>query len=253
MNNRIDINLEHKYKYAYGNGILNLKLQTSTLGSSYDYNTISISAKNDSKLKKLKIATRAFCQIGTGTNWAEESKLGLSGANNEEMMDSKFTRADGIVSAEYLNYNYNTNYFHSGGGLNLRGYTGYLAPNFNEDGTISSLDYNGTSGASFNTEVDFTAYLPSSISRSNVSSYLFADAGVITSQNLTKKNFKESFSDIRADAGLGFTYTFRNFGPLENVKPLVIRFDIPIFLNKAPATDNNLVQMRWLIGINKAF
>jgi aminopeptidase N len=251
MNNRIDVNIEHKY--AHGNGKLNLRLQSSALGSYYDYNTLSISTRNNTKLEKLEITTRAFFQIGTGTNWAEESKLGLAGANNEEMMDSKFTRSEGIISSEYTDYSYTTNYFHSGGGLNLRGYTGYLAPEFNEDGTIASFNYNGTSGASFNTEIDFTAYLPYSIREKNISSYLFADAGIITSENLTKENYKESFSDFRADAGIGFTYTFRNFGPLEAVNPLVIRFDIPLFLNRAPATDDNFVKMRWLIGINRAF
>ncbi len=251
MNNRIDVNIKHKYNYIYGNGELSLALQSSALGSSYDYNTLSLSATNNNKLEKLKITTRAFFQIGTGSNWAEESKLGLAGANNEEMMHSKFTRADGFVTSDNMSLGYTTNHFHSGGGLNLRGYTGYLAPEFNNDGTISSFDYNGTSGAAFNTEIDFTAYLPSSIKKNNITSYLFADMGIITSEDLTKENYKEAFSELRADAGIGFTYTFRNFGPLETVKPLIIRFDMPLFLNRAPA-NNDFMQMRWLIGINRA-
>ncbi len=252
MNNRIDVDLEHNYKYGYGNGKLNLELRSSSLGSAYDYNTLSLSAKNNNKVEKLKITTRAFFQIGTGSNWAEESKLGLAGANNEELMNSKFTQADGFVTSDDMNYAYTTNHFHSGGGLNLRGYTGYLAPEFNADSTIASFNYNGTSGGAFNTEIDFTAYLPYSIRRNNISSYLFADAGIITSEQLTKENYKESFSDLRVDAGIGFTYTFRNFGPLEMVNPLVIRFDMPLFLNRAPASDDDFVQMRWLIGINRA-
>ena len=253
MNNRIDVDLEHNYKYGYGNGKLNLELRSSSLGSAYDYNTLSLSAKNNNKVEKLKITTRAFFQIGTGSNWAEESKLGLAGANNEELMNSKFTQADGFITSDDMNYAYTTNHFHSGGGLNLRGYTGYLAPEFNADSTIASFNYNGTSGGAFNTEIDFTAYLPYSIRRNNIASYLFADAGIITSEHLTKENYKESFSDLRVDAGIGFTYTFRNFGPLEMVNPLVIRFDMPLFLNRAPAADDDFVQMRWLIGINRAF
>ena len=93
MNNRIDLNLEHKYKYSYGKGTLNLKLQSSALGSAYDYNKLILSAKNNNKVEKLKINTRAYFQLVTGNNWAEESKLSLAGANNEEMMGSKFTRA----------------------------------------------------------------------------------------------------------------------------------------------------------------
>jgi aminopeptidase N len=253
MNNRINITIEHKYKHVYGNGILNLALQSSALGSDYDYNSLSVSIKNNNKIEKLKIATRIFCQIGTGSNWAEESKLALAGANNEEMMDSKFTRANGLVESDDMHYSYTTNHFHSGGGLNLRGYTGYIAPEFNDDGTIKSFDYNGTSGASLNTEVDFTAYLPPSIRKNHINSYFFADAGIITSEILTKENYKESFSELRADAGIGFTYRFDNFGPLETINPLIIRFDIPLFLNRPPASDNDFLQMRWLIGINKAF
>jgi aminopeptidase N len=210
-----------------------------------------LSAKNNNKYQKLKINTRAFFQLGTGNNWAEESKLGLAGANNEEMMDSKFTRAEGIVSSEYMGYDYTTNYFHQTGGLNLRGYTGYLAPEFNEDGTFAS-SYNGTSGAAFNTEIDFTAYLPYSVRKHNIASYLFADAGIISNDKLNKENYKDVFSEVRADAGIGFTYTFRNFGPLEAVRPLVIRFDMPLFLNRPPATDEDFFQFRWLIGINRA-
>jgi hypothetical protein len=168
-------------------------------------------------------------------------------------MDSKFTRSEGIISSDYTDYNYTTNYFHQAGGLNLRGYAGYLAPEFNKDGTIESFNYNGTSGASFNTEIDFTAYLPYSIRKNNIASYLFADAGIISSEKINKDNYKTAFADYRADAGIGFTYTFRNFGPLENIQPLVIRFDMPLFLNRAPASDDDFIQMRWLIGLNRAF
>tara|TARA_B100001142_G_scaffold301946_1_gene328057 strand:+ start:18989 stop:22198 length:3210 start_codon:yes stop_codon:yes gene_type:complete len=252
MNNRIDIGIEHKYRYSYGNGRINLMLQSSALASAYDYSKLILEAKNKNTFKKLKVNTRGYLQFGTGNNWAEESKLGLAGANAEEMMLSKFTRAEGIITSDFMSYDYSTNYFHASGGLNLRGYSGYLAPEFNDNGTIKSLNYNGTSGASFNTEVDFTAYLPLSIRENNIASYLFADAGIISSNKINRDNYTNVFEDFRADAGIGFTYTFDKFGPLEKVKPLVIRLDMPLFLNRPPATDDDFIQMRWLIGINRA-
>ena len=91
---------------------------------------------------------------------------------------------------------------------NLRGYNGYLAPNFNTDNSIAGFDYNGISGITFNAEIDFTSYLPFSIRKNNINTYLFADAGIITSENLTKENYIDAFSEVRADAGIGFTYTF---------------------------------------------
>tara|TARA_B100001250_G_scaffold59724_1_gene46545 strand:- start:12508 stop:15747 length:3240 start_codon:yes stop_codon:yes gene_type:complete len=253
VNNRINISIEHNYNYTNGNGRVNLELKSSAIGSDYDYDILSLSAKNIKKFKKLKLKTRLFLQMGIGNNWAYESKLFLAGGNPEEMMDSKFTRTDGFLSSDYLDYSYTTNHFHTGGGLNLRGYTGYLSPVFNDDGTISSFDFSGTSGGSFNTEIEFTEYLPYSIKNKNITSYLFADAGFITSEKITKRNCIDALFAMRTDAGIGFTYTFNNFGPLETIDPLTIRFDMPFFLNRAPASDNDFIQMRWVIGINRAF
>merc|ERR1712078_674394 len=110
------------------------------------------------------------------------------------MTQSKFTRSDGVIPSSIREYNYSLNNFHSGGGLNLRGYSGYLAPEFNEDGTIKSFEYIGTSGISFNTEIDFTNYMPYYIRRKPVTSYIFADAGIITSKTLNRNNFLNNYS-----------------------------------------------------------
>ena len=40
-------------------------------------------------------------------------------------------------------------------------------------------------------------------------------------------------------SGIGFTYNFNHFKPLENIKPLIIRLDIPFFLNRPPASDDD--------------
>ena len=161
MNNRIEFDLEHKYNYKSGNGKLNLLFASSAIGSNYDYNKLIFTLNNKHKFKKIEIKTRAFIQFGSGTNWAEESKLALAGANNEEIVNSKFTRAEGILSREQTDYKLNnTNVYHHGGGLNLRGYSGYIAPEFDENGKVTSFSYNGISGASINTELDFSKYLP---------------------------------------------------------------------------------------------
>tara|TARA_B100000925_G_scaffold102750_1_gene75540 strand:- start:127 stop:3411 length:3285 start_codon:yes stop_codon:yes gene_type:complete len=253
MNNRIDIKLDHKYKYIKGSGKININLQSSSLSSDYSYNKFSLTAVNKTKVEKLKINTRFFIQYGAGNNWATESKLMLAGANYEELMQSKFTNSDGVIPSSIREYNYSLNNFHSGGGLNLRGYTGYLAPEFNEDGTIKSFEYIGTSGISFNTEIDFTNFMPYYFRRKPITSYVFADAGIITSNKLNRNNFLNNYSSLRADAGIGFTYTLSNYGPLETINPLVIRVDFPLFLNRPPSTDNNFIKFRWLLGINRAF
>ena len=152
-----------------------------------------------------------------------------------------------------MQYDYTTNNLHHGGGLNLRGYTGYLAPEFNDDGIMTSINYNGISGAAINIEIDFTDYLPYSIKKNNITSYIFSDAGIISNTQLNKNNYTNAFTDLRTDAGIGFTYTLNNFGPLEKINPLVIRLDLPLFLNRPPAFDDNFIQMRWILGINRVF
>jgi aminopeptidase N len=56
-----------------------------------------------------------------------------------------------------------------------------------------------------------------------------------------------------ADAGAGIALSIVRWGPLYDVKPLTIRFDAPIFINRLPFEETNYVQFRWVIGINKAF
>ncbi|MFT6027997.1 MAG: hypothetical protein ACI8P5_002275, partial [Bacteroidia bacterium] len=80
--------------------------------------------------------------------------------------------------------------------------------------------------------------------------YLFADIGFI-STSATGDGF--TFSTPRADAGLGATLTIKKWGMFEKVKPLTIRFDMPLFLNRTPALDSEPWAFRWLIGISKAF
>jgi hypothetical protein len=37
------------------------------------------------------------------------------------------------------------------------------------------------------------------------------------------------------------------------VKPLTIRFDMPLFLSRTPALEPDYVKFRWVLGINRAF
>lgn len=253
LNNRIDFSYEYNYKLNQGNGRVKFEIKNSAIGSEYDYNLFALTSTNNTKKGKLWIKNRTLFQFGSGTNWAPESKLFLAGANPEEMTDNKFTRAAGFFPEEWLGYDYTTNFFHAGGGLNLRGYAGYLAPEFDENGLIQNYNFSGTSGAAFNTEIDFTNYLPYDFRRLGINYYVFADAGTISDKHLTMEKLISSFSALSADAGIGMTYTISKWGPLETVNPLIIRFDMPLFLNNPPATDDNFWQFRWVLGIGKAF
>lgn len=255
LNNVIHIGLEHKYTYGSGNGNINLDLRSSALLSDYDYKSINLESINRTRIWRMLLNTRFVAQYGTGQKWANESSLFLAGANPEELMDNKFTRSQGFFDPSWAKYGSGTNYFTAGGGLNLRGYSGYLAPQKLDDGSLV-LTYKGQTGAAVNAELDLDGIVR--IKRQNwltrtfkLGVYLFGDAGAINYNAPTDDVLK--ISDLRVDAGVGTTLTIKRFGVLQTVDPFTIRFDMPLFLNKIPATDEGYLQYRFVIGISRAF
>ncbi|OFY84005.1 MAG: hypothetical protein A3F72_18465 [Bacteroidetes bacterium RIFCSPLOWO2_12_FULL_35_15] len=255
LNNTINIGLEHTYNYRTGIGNINLGLRSSALLSDYDFQTINLNVVNRTRLWRLILNTRLVGQYGTGKNWADESSLFLAGANPEEMMENKFTRSQGFFDPSWATIGAKTNYFQHGGGLNLRGYAGYVAPQLQSDGTLA-LTYKGQTGAAINAELDFDGIIK--IKKQNwltrtfkLSTYLFGDAGIINYSKTSDVVLK--MSDVRVDAGLGCALTIKKFGKLQTVQPLTIRFDMPFFLNKIPATDKDYLQYRFVVGISRAF
>ena len=252
FNNRIDILVEHKYKYSHGKGQVHLNLKSTTLGSNYDYSIISLKTINKNKYDRIKVNSRGYIQYGVGENWAPESRLGLSGSNPEELSDNKFTRTNGILNNDHLGFSNSLGNFQIGGGLNLRGYNGYIAPEYDNEGNLIKNSNYGTSGASFTTEIDFTSFLPRHLIKKGLGTYLFADAGIINTEEINRDNYKTAWTDLRADAGIGFLYTHRDWGPLETISPLIIRLDFPFFINR-PVEEEEYTEFRWLIGIGKSF
>ncbi len=252
-NNTVTIGLDHIYSYTRGKGKIELNVRSNTLGSDYNYNYISLKVVNNNILGKLDLNTRTFVQYGKGTSIPKESALYLAGANPEELMENKYTRSRGFIDNTWLGYDATTNHFQQGGGLNLRGFAGYLAPNLNKDGTIS-MTYKGLSGVSVSAELGFDRLLSikPKITKNwlKINTYLFTDAGVI---NANDPGRRLVLAEFRADAGLGTAFTIKKFGVLQQVKPLTIRIDFPLFLNSTPAVDPDYFKMRWIVGINRSF
>ncbi|MCA6435325.1 MAG: M1 family metallopeptidase [Bacteroidetes bacterium] len=254
LNSAIHVGMDHVYKYKKGTGNININLRSSAFTNDFDYSAASITTINKNNLGKIDVNTRVFAQIGFGKNLPSESMLYVAGANNEELMDNKYTRSMGIIPPNWGGFGNVTNHFHAGGGLGLRGYSGYLLAQTNSDGT-QSFNYKGTTGAAINTEIEFGKLLkklnPKFLKNSiKLNPYLFADAGIINTNVPGKANV---MSDVMADAGAGIALSIVRWGPLYDVKPLTIRFDAPIFINRLPFEETNYVQFRWVIGINKAF
>ncbi|HWY33581.1 MAG TPA: hypothetical protein VNX68_02975, partial [Nitrosopumilaceae archaeon] len=181
LNNYLAIGLDHNYTYRKGTGLINVNLRAPALLSDYDYATISFSCVNKSDLgKKFGFNTRFFMQYGTGNNLPYESQLYVAGANPEELMDNKYTRSMGFFQP--FSFGAATNNFCAGGGLNLRGYMGYLLAQQDANGNYR-FNYKGTTGASFNAELEFGKLVglgkPVIEGTFKFSPYLFGDAGVI--------------------------------------------------------------------------
>mgnify|MGYP000427511866 CR=1 FL=1 len=251
-NNSFNLDINHRYRYNSGKGELNFSLRSSSLGSDYDYHQLKLEAKNETNLWRLILKTRLYAQLGTGSNWAPESQLYLGGANPEEMMYNKYMRSSGIFPSEWATFQETSNKLHYGGGLNLRGYVGYLAPENVEDAVV--LTYAGNSGTSINVELEFDEIfgLKPWWTREwlDIDMYLFGDLGFI---NTNKPGNKLAFAQPRADAGLGVSITIKKWGALDKVKPLTVRFDMPLFLNRTPALDPEPWAFRWMLGISRAF
>jgi aminopeptidase N len=157
------------------------------------------------------------------------------------------------VPSDWSKYDVTTNHFQQGGGLNLRGYAGYLMPLDDIDGN-QQLGYRTNSGAAVNVELGFDRLWKKRASKlRNVLDYdlyLFADAGIL---QLDKLKSYDILNLVKSDAGIGTALSIKKFGPMQTIQPLTIRFDVPLFLSATPNSAPDFVQFRWVIGINKAF
>lgn len=253
LNSAMHFGLEHNYRYRLGNGTVGITARAAAFTEDYDFSAASFTGINRSDLGPFTISTRVFGQIGFGNKLPSESMLFVAGANNEQLMDNKYTRSMGFFPKDWGNYDKVTNHFTAGGGLNLRGYSGYLLAQRNADGTLS-YNYKGLTGASVNAEIAFGRLFGfmnrMSLSRTiRLQLYLFGDAGTI---NINPPGTANVMSSLMADAGAGITLNVIRWGPLYNVKPLTVRFDVPFFVSRLPFAEE-YIQFRWMIGINRAF
>ena len=253
FNNTATGGISYRYSTSGYNGEMTGKITSSSVYSDYNFSSISFENTDHWRIGKLVWHNRLYAEYGTGLNRPLESSLYFAGANPEQMMDNAFTRSGGFVPQDWLGYDTETNHFQMGGGLNLRGYAGYVAPYNLQDDTQIFI-YRGNTGAAINSELDFDELfkIAPRFTRNwlKIDSYLFADVGTIKINN-DKKDF--TFSDVRADAGLGFAFTIKKWGAFNGIKPLTIRFDMPLFLNVPPAVEEDYFKYRFVIGINRSF
>ena len=246
INATLNLSYQHPFRYRKGNGLLNIGLRNTALFSDFNYSGLTVKVNNNNPIgKKMILKSRIFTQYLHG-DVPKESSLFAAGANNEELIENKFTRSRGFVPQDWVGYGNTGQYsFQMGGGLNIRGMAGYAATN--SKGVDSFYIYNGNKGAAINLELEFGKLFkintPKILNNFRFNPYVFADAGILGNGN--------QYSGLRADAGLGTTLAI-NFGKYNKLQPLVLRFDIPFFLNRVE-TGANYVAFRYVVGINRAF
>lgn len=265
-NNSLNMVLARNYqtKKSYGSATATFRapLLAGNDANAFNYSYIQLEVKNTLRLHKLELRSRLFGRAGMGTSIPYESALWLAGANPEELTENKYTRSVGFVPDNWQGISrYDMNHFQQGGGLNLRGYAGYFVAD-ERNGEVL-IGYKGRSGASLNLELDFDNYihLQPKFARNwlHIDAYAFADAGVIELSRINSLNEYYNavpttmVSDVRMDAGLGFAVTIKKWGVFEKAKPLTIRFDMPLLINRPPYGAPQYFGFRYVVGINRAF
>lgn len=250
LNASVQAGIDHRYHYFSGNGNLHISLQGTAPFSHYDYGYFQVENINHTRFGKLDLDTRLFLRAGYGKHPAPESELYLAGASPEELLDNKFTRSRGWVPDDWIGFGEDENHFQEGGGLNIRGYAGYLLPETDRNGLIIPA-YRGTSGASANAELRFNRLFHFKLIKAlNMQPYLFGDGGSLVYQDSLGNSYASSF---RMDAGIGATFSWHWWGPLETVPPFTLRFDVPLFLNRPSYLDGQYVGFRYVVGISQSF
>ncbi|MBK8499411.1 MAG: hypothetical protein IPL52_11500 [Flavobacteriales bacterium] len=172
------------------------------------------------------------------------------------MMENKYVRSVGMVPYDWLGYGPDVQHFQHGGGLGLRGYAGYLAPELDPDSTLV-YTYRGNTGASVSGELDLDGlvrFRPGKLARVlHLDVYLFGDVGSMGYRTISSGGTSLRFAEPRADAGMGARSPSNPGGPLTDIKPLTIRFDAPVFLSALPATETEHLAFRYVVSIGRSF
>ncbi len=258
LNSAWDNSIEHRYDTRGGQGVVSINVRNSSIGSAHRFAQATLTASGSDRIGPLSLRTRLIAQFGTGDT-PRESQLYLAGASPEEMMENKYTRSVGFVPYDQGGYGSAITHFQAGGGLGLRGYAGYVAPE-SMDSTLGGqfLVYRGNTGAAFNAELDLDGLvrLRPKATREwlHLDVYLFGDIGSMGYRRVTDGGSQQlRFAYPRADAGAGLALTIKKFGPLDGIKPLTIRFDAPLFVSSLPNNEQDHFAFRYVIGIERAF
>ncbi|NCX96323.1 MAG: hypothetical protein EBX41_07930, partial [Chitinophagia bacterium] len=264
-NNSLNAQWQHTYNSFQGAGNIIFSLRTPALAGNnnpFNYSYLQMEAKHYWQISDIFLRSRVFGRWGMGNNIPAESALYLAGGSPEDQMENKYTRSKAFIPYQWQGTSlYDVNHYQATGGLGLRGYAGYYAPDSRNGEVLTG--YKGRSGAAINIEADFDGLisLHPKLTRNwlHVDLYGFADAGIMELSRYTGSNIyalspTAMMSDIRIDAGLGAAFNINKlpfYGP--KMRPITLRIDFPLFINRTPYNHPSYTALRYVVGINRAF
>ncbi|MFN3876271.1 MAG: hypothetical protein ACK4L7_10220, partial [Flavobacteriales bacterium] len=255
LNASLNLSLRHRYQRGGTDGNVLIEARNSAPGAAMGYGWLRLTAINANRKGRLELRTRLVAQYGSGST-PRESQLYLAGGSPEDMMESKYMRSIGFTPFEWNGYGAGPTPLHFGGGLGLRGYAGYVAPETDADGR-QVLTYRGATGIGASAELDLDGlarFSPGAVGRAlHLDAYLFGDAGVMGYRRISGNGTVQELAQPRADAGIGFALTIKRWGPLTDIKPLTLRFDMPLLLSALPASDDDHLGFRYILAIGRSF
>jgi len=255
LNASLNVSVRHRYAAGGTRGNVLLEARNSAVGSANGYGWLRLTAINSNRRGPMELRTRFIAQYGNGST-PRESQLYLAGGSPEEMMENKYMRSIGFTPFEWNGYGADLSNLHFGGGLGLRGYAGYVAPETDADGN-QVLTYRSNTGIGASAELDLDGlvrFRPGKLGQTlHVDAYLFGDAGVMGYRRVDGTGTVQELAQPRADAGAGFALTIKRWGPLSDIKPLTIRFDMPLFLSALPVGEEDHFAFRYIVAIGRSF
>jgi len=196
---------------------ISVNLRSPFVLSDFNYSYLELVEKKTFSTKKSDFHFRAAMRLGAG-NTPIESSLFAAGKNPEALFENRLTSANGILPSQWMNFNTPLVSYQEEGGLNLRGYAGDLI-------SYKGMNYVvGKNGASVSLDYDFQRLF--GIKRPNWRIYAFADAGVISTDDIDKLT---KISPVLADGGFGFSKTFRSLN--YKLPTTTVGLVIPVWVN----------------------
>lgn len=254
-NQTLNLAWTRDYKVVQGRGNWRLGARSpAPIGwnqESFDYSYLEGEWIHRQDIHDFRWHIRLFARWGSGKQLPYESLLFLAGANNEELMESRWTRSNTLVPEAWEGHSLGMDrHFHQGGGLNLRGYAGYLA--VDEGNGERLLAYKGRSGAALNMEFEYPVEaLPASWKKwVRMNLYWFADAGLI---ELSRFPDLDNYAQIRPAARWSALRMDMGPGMRLGILGLDFRADFPLWVNRPPANQPRYFDARWVLGIGRSF